>query len=162
MAEGRHAVIAVAVGKGGSQAIGLGPAPGDKGKLTKWDRLRKTLREKEAIGVVIIGEAWVVKAKPEEVVPQHGGGSGKARAISQFALSHPDRREALTIQWEFLTEDAGKIVGSWSRPFSRSEGKVSFDEKGEASEPAPGGMTDNLLEKHDDQGADKEPLSGPA
>lgn len=105
----------------------------DHMKAFLWDSLRTVLKNNHAYGVVVIAEAWVAFPSPEEVRYIGADSPELARIIDVPRPSqHSSRREAIMLQWEFHTDDAGLLVGSRNQFFRRdSSGGILLEEVAE-------------------------------
>jgi hypothetical protein len=93
----------------------------------RWPALRELLAEAGAIGYILIDEAWAHHPRSDEMRTIAGDEPGLAQTTLKPDVPrpslHPDRREALLIQWQFKVPGADEWSGGWQRLF-RHEGEA--------------------------------------
>ena len=141
-ADGYHSMIVMLITPSGMQIVGVQPvleaveefhaagrhADADAAMDRAADAVRAAAKAIGAFGFILVSEVWTLRRQPSIIGGDEPGLGGIERP--RFA---PDRVEALSLAWEFVAEDAGRISGSRTWEFSRRPGKE--DEIAEVGPP---------------------------
>jgi len=87
--------------------------------------LRDFLKCSHAVGVICIQEAWIRLLSIEQSQKVVIGGDDPSRVVREKDIppsEHPDRKEAITINWEYRDGDRIR-VGLWYQTFERINGE---------------------------------------
>lgn len=130
------------------KAYDLGDVSGGQTmKKAMWKAVRDRIKERGAIGVIVIGEAWEYVTKPGEVVRMGGDDPSKVVTLAPIAHFKPreEKREIINMTWEFRLDDGTKREGSFAQVFDRVRGRIVLGE-GKARLGSVEGLQANLLE----------------
>jgi hypothetical protein len=118
---GHHTTLLVADGPE-PLVLGMSGIMGrDENKHAAVTATKNLLREKAAVGVIFITEAWL--SDDAKIVSNEDGSVQYMRPTND-----PDRREALIVRWEFKTRDAGFVSGEWHQLFRHEGERIVLEE----------------------------------
>lgn len=122
-------------------------AQGDRTKDLTVEFLRAALKSIEAVGVITIMEAWMTKAKKQELFTVGGDEPGKGRTEWRGVMprNNPERQEALYLCFEFKISDGPKYEGVKGWTFKRNGKKIVFGKKPFESVENVGGRFSELI-----------------
>ena len=86
--------------------------------------IRKTLKDTQADGIIMINDAWVSWQKPRTI-----GGDDPTKGTYEVVHPReaPDRQEALCVNWEFKTSDRGLVHGFRQYIYHRKTTGIEVD-----------------------------------
>jgi hypothetical protein len=95
-----------------------------KGQMA--DSLKKVAEESEAFGVITTVEAWAAAADQKDIQVIGGDQPGQGGVFGPLARFDKNRKEVLTMAYEFKMDDGSRCEGMIVRPMTRVGEKVSL------------------------------------
>ena len=98
----------------------------ERAKDTIATQVRRIAKERKAEGVVHIFEAWLSVEAAKALQILGGDEPGMAKAAGMIARYAPDRKEILSVIWEFRLDSGERVDGVWTGFFERDGGRIKF------------------------------------
>lgn len=107
--------------------IGLhGRAMSAKEAMSK--AIKKHLKETGAFGLIVVSEMWITEIPKDNVQIAFGDEPGRSKVIGPIARFDKNRKEALSVTWEFKLDDGKRFEGIRSWVFHRKGiGEIEMD-----------------------------------